>query len=35
MDPRGAHEAVTDASGLKVRAVSGDNSSRLKVKIRK
>ena len=35
MDPRGAHEAVTDARGLKVRAVSGDNSSRLKVKIRK
>jgi hypothetical protein len=35
MDPRGVHEAVTDASGLKVRAVSGDNSSRLKVKIRK
>ena len=34
-DPRGAHEAVTDARGLKVRAVSGDNSSRLKVKIRK
>lgn len=35
MDPRGTHEAVTDARGLKVRAVSGDNSSRLKVKIRK
>ena len=35
MDPRGTHEAVTDARGLKVRAISGDDTSRLKVKIRK
>ena len=34
MDPRKAHEPVADAKGFKVRAVSGDDSSRLKVKIR-
>jgi|TARA_R100000479_G_scaffold176380_1_gene130539 hypothetical protein len=35
MDPRGVHEPVTEAGGLRVRAISGDDSSRLKVKIRK
>ena len=35
MDPRKSHEPVADAKGFKVRAVSGDDSSRLKVKIRK
>ena len=34
MDPRKSHEPVADAKGFKVRAVSGDDSSRLKVKIR-
>ena len=35
MDPRGVHEPVTEAGGLRVRAISGDDSSRLKVKITK
>jgi hypothetical protein len=35
MDPRQSHEAVSNANGLKVRAISGDDTSRLKVKIRK
>ena len=35
MDPRKSHEPVADAKGFKVRAVSGDDSSRLKVKMRK
>ncbi len=35
MDPRGVHEPVTEAGGLRVRAISGDDSSRLKVKIKK
>lgn len=35
MDPRSVHEPVTEAGGLRVRAISGDDSSRLKVKIRK
>lgn len=34
MDPRKSHEPVADAKGFKVRAISGDDSSRLKVKIR-
>lgn len=34
MNPRGTHEAVTTSSGLKIRAVSGDDSSKLRVKIR-
>ena len=34
MDPRKSHEPVTDVKGFKVRTVSGDDSSRLKVKIR-
>ena len=35
MDPRKSHEPVSDAKGFKVRAISGDDTSRLKVKIRK
>ena len=34
MDPRKSHEPVTDVKGFKVRTVSGDDSSRLKVKLR-
>lgn len=34
MDPRKSHEPVADAGGFKVRTVSGDDSSRLKVKMR-
>lgn len=34
MGQRGAHEAVTTSSGLKVRAISGDDSGRLKIKIK-
>jgi len=34
MDPRGSHEKVTATSGLKVRAISGDDASRLKFKIK-
>ena len=35
MDPRKSHEPVTDAKGFKARVISGDDTSRLKVKIRK
>lgn len=34
MKPRQGHEAVTNINGLKVRAVSGEDSSRLRVKIK-
>ena len=34
MDPRGTHEAVTTDSGFKIRAISGDDSSKLRVKIK-
>ena len=34
MAPRQGHEAVTTDSGFKIRAVSGDDSSKLRVKIR-
>ena len=34
MEPRGVHQGDTNPSGLKVKAISGDDSSRLKVKIR-
>ena len=34
MNPRGTHEAVTTDSGFKIRAISGDDSSKLRVKIR-
>lgn len=35
MNPRGTHEKVTSSSGFSVKAISGDDSSRLRVKIRK
>lgn len=35
MDPRGQHEPTTQVGGFKVRAISGDDSGRLRVKIRK
>jgi len=35
MDPRQNHSDVVESGGLKVRAVSGDNSSRLRVKMNK
>lgn len=34
MDPRKTSQGFVDAGGLKVRAVSGDNSSKLRVKIK-
>jgi len=34
MEPRGVHQGDTNPSGLKVKAISGDDISRLKVKIR-
>lgn len=34
MSPRQGHEAVTTDSGFKIRAISGDDSSKLRVKIR-
>lgn len=34
MDPRGTHEAVTTDSGFKIRAISGDDSSKLRIKLR-
>ena len=34
MNPRGTHEAVTTDSGFKIRAISGDDSSKLRVKIK-
>ena len=35
MSPRGTHEQSTQVGGFKVRAISGDDSGRLRVKIRK
>jgi len=35
MNPRGTHEDVTTNSGFKIKAISGDDSSRLRIKIRK
>ena len=35
MSPRGTHEQTTQVGGFKVRAISGDDSGRLRVKIRK
>ena len=35
MDPRKSHEPVSDVKGFKARVISGDDTSRLKVKIRK
>lgn len=34
MGPRGTHEAVTTDSGIKIRAVAGDDSSRLRIKMK-
>jgi len=34
MAPRGTHEAVTTDSGFKIRAISGDDSSKLRIKMR-
>ena len=34
MNPRCTHEAVTTDSGFKIRAISGDDSSKLRVKIK-
>ena len=34
MDPRKSNQGVVEAGGIKVRAISGDNSSKLKVKIK-
>jgi len=34
MDPRKVESGFVDAGGVKVRAVSGDNSSKLRVKIK-
>jgi len=34
MNPRGTHEAITTDSGFKVRAVSGEDSSKLRIKLR-
>ena len=33
MDPRQNHNNVIESGGLKVRAITGDNSSRLRVKM--
>jgi len=35
MDPRSTHEKVTTTSGMQVRAVSGDDIDRLRIKIKK
>ena len=35
MEPRGAHEKVTTTSGMQVKAVSGDDFERLRVKIKR
>ena len=35
MAPRGVHEAVTTDSGFKVKSISGDDSDRLRIKLRK
>jgi len=34
MNPRGAHQEVTTNSGFKIRAVSGDDGSRLRIKMK-
>ena len=34
MNPRGTHEEVTTNSGFKIRAVSGEDSSKLRIKIK-
>lgn len=34
LDPRGKHEGVTTSSGMKVRAISGQDTSKLRIKTR-
>lgn len=34
MSPRGKHQEVTTDSGMKIRAISGDDSSRLRIKMK-
>jgi len=34
MDPRGSHEKVTTSSGMQVKAISGDDIDRLRIKMR-
>ena len=34
MNPRGSHEQVTTNSGMQVKAISGDDMSRLRFKIK-
>ena len=34
MNPRGTHEAVTTDSGFKIRAISGDDTSKLRIKMK-
>ena len=35
MDARGVHEQVTSSSGWTVRAINGQDTSKLKIKLRK
>ena len=35
MNPRGTHENVTTQAGMQVKAVSGDDFERLRIKLRK
>jgi hypothetical protein len=35
MNPRKSADGYVDTGGLKVRAISGNNSSKLKIKIKK
>ena len=34
MDPRKSSEGIIDTNGVKVRAISGENSSKLRIKIK-
>ena len=34
MDPRQASKGIVDAGGLKVRAISGDDGSKLRIKLK-
>ena len=34
MDPRKTSDGIVEAGGVKVKAISGDNNSRLKVKLK-
>jgi hypothetical protein len=35
MDPRQTNSGVVEAGGIKVRAISGDDSSKLRIKLKK